>query len=191
MDEGGVTLSKVSVVRLKSTEDEKHNKSVAHPETVRKAKDKPVEMVEKHSDKDSIKNSATSNIMTTSKQSTAGSLSPTRPDYMTTTQTMSPSSEEAEPSTTAESSKLQCDPIRWFGLVVPTALRTAQNQFVTVTSDAIPMLVNLSMEIRLLEIEIGRTRKKILKAATAFKDVNASQQSVAINQQPQSTTTPY
>lgn len=53
------------------------------------------------------------------------------------------------------------------------------------------MLVNLSMEIRLLEIEIGRTRKKILKAATAFKDVNASQQSVAINQQPQSTTTPY
>lgn len=55
------------------------------------------------------------------------------------------------------------DPIRWFGVLVPPPLRLAQSKFVGVVEGPIPQLVTLSKELRVLEIEIGRTRKSIKK----------------------------
>ncbi|KAK7731342.1 hypothetical protein SLS57_001278 [Botryosphaeria dothidea] len=55
------------------------------------------------------------------------------------------------------------DPIRWFGILVPPALRSAQSTFVKTVEGPVPKLVNLAAEMRELEIEIGRTRKAIRK----------------------------
>jgi len=55
------------------------------------------------------------------------------------------------------------DPIRWFGVLVPPSLRSAQSSFIAVVQDSVPNLLNLQQEMRGLEIEIGRTRKSIKK----------------------------
>ncbi|KAF4310405.1 hypothetical protein GTA08_BOTSDO02220 [Botryosphaeria dothidea] len=55
------------------------------------------------------------------------------------------------------------DPIRWFGILVPPALRSAQSTFVKTVEGPVPKLVNLAAEMRELEIEIGRARKAIRK----------------------------
>lgn len=55
------------------------------------------------------------------------------------------------------------DPIRWFGVLVPPTLRSAQSQFIGIVEGPIPQLVTLIKELRALEIEIGRTRKSIKK----------------------------
>ena len=178
--EDDVVPSKIGVVRLKGTEDEMYHERIAHPKTSDEASGKAVEEL---SEKDSIEISTTSNITTGSEETTAASRPSTRTDH-TITGTILTSSEESKSPTRAEFLKLQCDPIRWFGLVVPTALRTAQNQFTTIISDSIPDLTNLSIELQFLEIEIGRARKKLLKANTGPKDVKASRHSMAINQQP-------
>lgn len=55
------------------------------------------------------------------------------------------------------------DPIRWFGILVPPALRSAQSTFVKTVEGPVSKLVNLAAEMRELEIEIGRARKAIRK----------------------------
>ncbi|KAE9981773.1 hypothetical protein BLS_007008 [Venturia inaequalis] len=55
------------------------------------------------------------------------------------------------------------DPIRWFGLLVPPSLRSAQSKFIGIAEGPVPQLVTLTKELRALEIEIGRTRKSIKK----------------------------
>jgi len=55
------------------------------------------------------------------------------------------------------------DPIRWFGVLVPQPLRSAQSEFIKVVEGPIPRLVTLTTELRALEIEIGRTRKSVKK----------------------------
>ena len=56
------------------------------------------------------------------------------------------------------------DPLHWFGVFVPPALRASQNSFKTAAIENIPSLVNSMKEMRLLEIEIRRARKKLSKA---------------------------
>ncbi|KAK8156038.1 hypothetical protein IWX90DRAFT_516941 [Phyllosticta citrichinensis] len=58
----------------------------------------------------------------------------------------------------------QRDPIRWFGILVPQALRSAQGIFVGAVETAVPQTLNLAAEMRELEIEIGRARKAIRKS---------------------------
>jgi hypothetical protein len=56
------------------------------------------------------------------------------------------------------------DPIHWFGVLIPQPLRDAQTQFSSVIDVSISRILNLTGEMRLLEIEIARARKAIKKA---------------------------
>jgi hypothetical protein len=87
----------------------------------------------------------------------------------------SPASEEDEGSGTSKTtdeeevkeekdvSQKSVDPIRWYGVLVPPALRAAQSQFISAVEGPIPRVANLSKEMRILEIEVGRTRKTMKK----------------------------
>ncbi|KAL8657841.1 MAG: hypothetical protein Q9226_001502 [Calogaya cf. arnoldii] len=55
------------------------------------------------------------------------------------------------------------DPLNWFGILVPPALRASQRSFRNATTETIPLLANLSNELKSMEIEIRRTRKRISK----------------------------
>ncbi|QDS68065.1 hypothetical protein FKW77_009851 [Venturia effusa] len=55
------------------------------------------------------------------------------------------------------------DPIRWFGLLVPPPLRSAQSTFIEIVENKVPRLANLTRQLRSLETEIGRTRKQMKK----------------------------
>jgi hypothetical protein len=52
------------------------------------------------------------------------------------------------------------DPILWFGVLVPSALRESQKNFVSAV-DSIPKLVHTIARLRQLEHEIGRLRKTL------------------------------
>ncbi|KAG9187884.1 hypothetical protein G6011_05755 [Alternaria panax] len=55
------------------------------------------------------------------------------------------------------------DPLRWFGILVPPALRTAQSTFVSAVEGPVPQLATILRDLRTQEIEIGRVRKQIKK----------------------------
>lgn len=55
------------------------------------------------------------------------------------------------------------DPLRWFGILVPPALRSAQSNFVDAVEGSVPRLATVTRELRSQEIEIGRVRKQIKK----------------------------
>ncbi len=69
---------------------------------------------------------------------------------------------EPEPSSSSKANK-SLDPIRWFGILVPPALRTAQSTFISAVERPIPQLATLARDLRSQEIEIGRVRKQIKK----------------------------
>lgn len=80
--------------------------------------------------------------------------------------------EEEQPEKKKVMSK---DPLRWFGLLTPQPLRTAQASSVEAVSTVIPRLVTLNQEMSQLEIEVRRARKKRSKAeAAAGKDATAT-----------------
>jgi hypothetical protein len=55
------------------------------------------------------------------------------------------------------------DPLRWFGILVPPALRTAQSTFIGAVEGPIPQLATIAKDLRTQEIEIGRVKKQIKK----------------------------
>lgn len=55
------------------------------------------------------------------------------------------------------------DPLRWFGILVPPALRSAQSSFTTAVGEFVPQLATIARDLRSQEIEIGRVRKQIKK----------------------------
>lgn len=55
----------------------------------------------------------------------------------------------------------QRDPLRWFGILVPPALRSAQSSFVSAAEDSVPSLATVMAEMRNVEGEVGRVRSKI------------------------------
>ncbi|KAL9015012.1 MAG: hypothetical protein Q9173_000367 [Seirophora scorigena] len=72
-----------------------------------------------------------------------------------------------DPDTIAKDSEPELrvsDPLKWFGILVPLALRACQTSFKHAVRELIPSLTNVSNEIKSLEIEIRRMRKKIRKA---------------------------
>lgn len=86
---------------------------------------------------------------------------------------MSKSSSQAEfetpslgPATSKEStsSTSSCDPLNWFGILVPSALRRTQSSFKTVAEEIVPRIATLDREMRQVEIEVRRVRKKMLQA---------------------------
>ncbi|KAL8784543.1 MAG: hypothetical protein Q9213_003891 [Squamulea squamosa] len=92
--------------------------------------------------------------------------------YVTTVQTTSKGPETKQTATDEDSRKPQTerssissvsDPLKWFGILVPPTLRASQASFRKVVIETIPVLANLSKEMKSMEIEIRRTRKKIRK----------------------------
>lgn len=59
------------------------------------------------------------------------------------------------------------NPLRWFGVLVPQALRDAQGHAVRAVEDLIPRVVSVEAEMAAVEIEVRRARKKRAKAAAA------------------------
>ena len=57
----------------------------------------------------------------------------------------------------------QRDPLRWFGMFVPPALKTSQNSFQSAVMDGLPCLASVMKELNDLEIDIRRTRKRLTK----------------------------
>ena len=55
------------------------------------------------------------------------------------------------------------DPLRWFGILVPPALRTAQSSFVNGVEGSIAKLVGLAAELRSIESEVSKARKAMKK----------------------------
>lgn len=76
-----------------------------------------------------------------------------------------PSESESKPESEPEKKTTNPvrDPIRWFGILVPQALRSAQASFIQAVEGPIPELATVARELRGLEVEIGRVRKQIKK----------------------------
>ncbi|KAK4241693.1 hypothetical protein C8A03DRAFT_30136 [Achaetomium macrosporum] len=79
--------------------------------------------------------------------------------------------EEAVPaSEPAERPQLKCkpaDPLRWFGILTPLALRQAQGHAIKAVEEIIPRLATLSVEMAAVELEVRRARKRRAKAEKA------------------------
>jgi hypothetical protein len=74
-----------------------------------------------------------------------------------------PESKSSSPEEGPKASKKIKDPIRWFGILVPPALRSAQASFISAVEGPIPQLATIARDMRTQEIEIGRVRKQIKK----------------------------
>jgi coiled-coil domain-containing protein 115 len=59
------------------------------------------------------------------------------------------------------------DPLKWFGLITPSAIRQAHTQSVQAVEEVIPRLVSINTEMAQVEIEVRRARKKRAKAEAA------------------------
>ncbi|MCJ1400096.1 hypothetical protein MMC11_003299 [Xylographa trunciseda] len=53
------------------------------------------------------------------------------------------------------------NPLSWFGILIPLALRTAQASFKSALNEAVPDLINISAEMRDLEAETEELRHRI------------------------------
>lgn len=63
-----------------------------------------------------------------------------------------------------KTSGLPRDPLNWFGILVPPALRASQNSFKRAVIDIIPALASTTNEMKEVEIEVRRARKWLKKA---------------------------
>lgn len=70
------------------------------------------------------------------------------------------------PGTSKEttSSTSSCDPLNWFGILVPSALRRTQSSFKIVAEEIVPQIATIDREMRQVEIEVRRVRMKMLQA---------------------------
>ncbi|KAF1838518.1 hypothetical protein BDW02DRAFT_564880 [Decorospora gaudefroyi] len=71
--------------------------------------------------------------------------------------------EQKEPGKPAKADEKSADPLRWFGILVPPALRSAQSTFVGAVEGPIPQLATIARDLRTQEMEIGRVKKMIYK----------------------------
>ncbi|KAL2881398.1 hypothetical protein SGCOL_003348 [Colletotrichum sp. CLE4] len=76
-------------------------------------------------------------------------------------------SEKEKEGTKQKKKKKSNDPLRWFGILAPMALRQAQTLSVQAVQDVIPRLVSVDAEMKDIEIEVRRARKRRVKAEAA------------------------
>ncbi|GKT43941.1 uncharacterized protein ColSpa_04122 [Colletotrichum spaethianum] len=76
---------------------------------------------------------------------------------------------ETEKEEQAKKQKKSSDPLRWFGILAPLTLRQAQTLSVQAVQDIIPRLVSVDAEMKDVEIEVRRARKRRAKAEAALK----------------------
>lgn len=60
-------------------------------------------------------------------------------------------------------SKSSTDPLRWFGILVPPALRSSQSAFASAVEGPVLQLASVVKDLRRLENDIARLRKQIRK----------------------------
>ncbi|KAH8169633.1 hypothetical protein LIA77_10177 [Sarocladium implicatum] len=65
------------------------------------------------------------------------------------------------------------DPLRWFGLLTPQPLRSAQASSIEAVEQVIPQLASINKEMAHIEIEIRRAKKKRAKAEAAAEKGSA------------------
>ena len=75
-----------------------------------------------------------------------------------------PGTSEALLEEKGKTSGLPRDPLNWFGILVPPALRASQSSFKSAVIDIIPALASTTNEMKKLEIRVRQTRKKLKKA---------------------------
>ena len=56
------------------------------------------------------------------------------------------------------------DPLIWFGILVPPTLRQAQAAFKNAATGIVPALASIAKEMKDVELEVRRARKKLRKA---------------------------
>ncbi|ETS00269.1 hypothetical protein M419DRAFT_49379, partial [Trichoderma reesei RUT C-30] len=95
---------------------------------------------------------------------TAQSNSGTTPETNQTAEDQNQNGEEQEKEK-PKMKKTSSDPLRWYGLLAPLPLRTAQTLSIQAVEQVIPRLVSVNAEMEHVEIEIRRARKKRAKAA--------------------------
>ncbi|CAK7197460.1 hypothetical protein SEUCBS139899_000107 [Sporothrix eucalyptigena] len=59
------------------------------------------------------------------------------------------------------------DPLQWFGVLTPMALRQVQQEAIKAIDTIVPRLATVSAEMAAVEIEVRRARKKRARAAAA------------------------
>lgn len=69
------------------------------------------------------------------------------------------------------------DPLKWFGILTPMALRQAQTQAMEAVEQVIPRLVSVDAEMADVEIQVRRARKKRAKAEAAAEKEQEVQRS--------------
>jgi len=65
------------------------------------------------------------------------------------------------------SNETASDTLRWFGILVPPALRSAKSDFTIAIEGPIPRILNVTKQMHQLEHEISRLRKSIKKRSPA------------------------
>lgn len=93
-------------------------------------------------------------------------------EYETTTKPESsqPSNNEKVPSNNEKTKPpLEADPLRWYGILIPRELRSAQASFSNAVDDSASSGVNAARAMREIEAEIRKLRKEIRKAERAEK----------------------
>lgn len=65
------------------------------------------------------------------------------------------------------------DPLRWFGLLTPQSLRSAQASSIEAVEKIIPQLASINKEMAHIEIEVRRAKKKRAKAEAAAEKASA------------------
>ena len=63
-----------------------------------------------------------------------------------------------------ESNRSLTDPLKWFGILTPPTLRSSQESFKGAVREIVPELANTVVEMKVVEIEVRRARKKLGKA---------------------------
>ncbi|KAH7349458.1 hypothetical protein B0T11DRAFT_131291 [Plectosphaerella cucumerina] len=71
------------------------------------------------------------------------------------------------------------DPLRWFGILAPQPLRQAQANAIHAVDTLIPRLATVDAEMKHVEIQIRRARKKRAKVAAAGESITAKAVAVA------------
>ncbi|KAK4186902.1 hypothetical protein QBC35DRAFT_515891 [Podospora australis] len=85
-------------------------------------------------------------------------------DGVNDTETKEPENVTDEKDKKTKKKAPNTDPLRWFGILTPLALRQAQGVAVTAVEDIIPRLASVSLEMAEVELEVRRARKKRAKA---------------------------
>ncbi|KAK3711897.1 hypothetical protein LTR37_009415 [Vermiconidia calcicola] len=75
-----------------------------------------------------------------------------------------PDTKDGESSKPKSKPSLEADPLRWFGILIPPALRVSQASFATAVDEVVAESVNAAKRMRECEVEIRKVRKEVRRA---------------------------